>query len=553
MPSDSPTPPRGLLFSQIGYDAGDPVRLVLRGPKNTLPDEWALRLSEQSVIPLIHWGEIWGSHWWVASAPSTPGTYEATLPLRSDEYRAAWTAAPDHLFDTTWEAVSIAQAERRQRFAEKHEGAPLGWFDAGMHWQEANAHTEYLHGLADLLALRRDQLDAEQTRRLIVQLCNGADYLARLQNIATERNLANGGLVHQSFKIDHLVLASDAAKAAAAFAHVADVLPPHEAGRATDYRRRASLALHWFLEKPRHDGLPFCALPHGAEASERPPAEFSTHDLADCVDAALRLEDPRLFFLVDQWLLRQISQADAGDGPHGHFKLFDTKPWLEKTWTHGFDPQGYGFNLGQTHGHNLGVLVRLLQRFPEHPDHPRWAQSLRNYAYGYFLPACQANPFLLMPLGWVPGEGFIHFASLWHGANATYGHAAALALDLADWFQDPAFRDIATGNLQWIAGLNAGLTRDAILPSSHLWHADIPDGAAQPASMICGIGTRTAGSWLNLRGAICNGFATGDQFQWDTPPTRAVDGPHSFTDEDWITHAGAWLSAISRLNPTPTE
>jgi hypothetical protein len=65
--------------------------------------------------------------------------------------------------------------------------------------------------------------------------------------------------------------------------------------------------------------------------------------------------------------------------------------------------------------------------------------------------------------------------------------------------------------------------------------------------MICGIGTRTAGSWLNLPGAICNGFATGDQFQWDTPPIRAADGPHSFTDEDWITHAGAWLSAISRL------
>jgi len=29
---------------------------------------------------------------------------------------------------------------------------------------------------------------------------------------------------------------------------------------------------------------------------------------------------------------------------------------------------------------------------------------------------------------------------------------------------------------------------------------------------------------------------------------RANDGPCTFTDEDWITHAGAWLSAVARLS-----
>jgi hypothetical protein len=541
---------KGLLYSQIGYDAARPVRLVFRGPADALAPDAQLVLGDGTALPLRPHGALWGSHWWVAEAPRTPGAYQGCLNTPERVYHAAWTVAPDLLHCATWESVGPAQAEIRQRFSQKHQGAPLGWFDAGMHWQEANAHAAYLHGLADLLALRGPELPADATRRLVTQLRNGADYLALLQDLAAALPDAEGALVHQSFKLERLLLPSDAAKAAAGWAHVADVLPASEVEATAAYRTRARRALDWFLLRPRQQGLPFCALPHGAAPDTRPPDEFSTPDLACCVDAARRLRDPRLFALIETWLARQISPDHAEGGLHGHFRLFDSVPWNERAWTHGFDPEGHGFNLGMTHGHHLRPLLDTLRAHPDHPAAPRWRTALERYAYGYFLPACRANPFLIMPLGWYPGEGLIWFGGMWHGGNAIYAHAAALALEFERWFGDAAFGEIATGNLQWIAGLHAGLHPAALRPSCHLWSDELPEDEAVPASMIQGIGQRSAGSWLHLRGAICNGFATGDQFVWDVPPVAALDGPHAFTDEDWITHAGAWLSATARLAPS---
>jgi hypothetical protein len=555
-----PPAPLGFLYSQIGYDAAAPKRALVRGPRDTLADAtFTLRAADGTPLaarPLTPWGELWGSHWWIADFSAVTATGKFRLEVAENtapRFTADLEIAPDLLHARTWNHVSIEQAERRQRLSEKHEGKPLGWYDAGAHWQEANAHTAYLLGLADLLAFRGPALAPADRDRLVAQLLNGADYLALLQDIAARDGHGDGPLVHQSFKLTHLVLPQDAPKAAAAWTRVAAVLPPAHADLAAAYRARARRALDWFLEKPRHLGQPFCGVPHGVPDDFPRPDEFTTPDLAQCVQAALDLDDPRVFALAARWLDRQVtaSAAPAHDGLHGHFTLFATGPLTEKTWTHGFDPAGYGFNCGRTDGHNLIPLVALLARHPGHPDAPRWRSALHAYAYGYFLPACRANPFLLAPLGHYPGQGLIWFGGLWHGGTALYGQAAALALEFARLFPDDtdAFHAIATGNLQWIAGLNAGLTRESLTPASHMWSAEIPPGVALPASLINGIGQRTAGTWLNLRGCICNGFATGDQFVWDVPATRAADGPHAFTDEDWITHAGAWLSATARLAP----
>jgi hypothetical protein len=129
--------------------------------------------------------------------------------------------------------------------------------------------------------------------------------------------------------------------------------------------------------------------------------------------------------------------------------------------------------------------------------------------------------------------------------NGAYALAAALAQEFETLFGDPEFRSITTGNLQWIAGLNAGITAEGIR-ASHMYSADLPEGIALPVSMIHGIGHRTAGSYLNVRGSICNGFSTGEQFIYDVEPSLESDGPHTFTDEDWITHAGAWLGTLAR-------
>lgn len=555
--------PASLLFSQIGYETAHPVRLIVRGA--TAADaHWTLSGPDgirRGTLPAAQ--TCWGDTWQVVSftEPLAAGSYhvEVTWPAHPKTLTADFDVAPDLLWQRTWRAVSYEQAERRQRFSEKHQGQALGWFDAGMHWQEANAHAAYLVGLCDVIQHRGPSLSPEETERIIRQLLNGGDYLALLQDKGEARANEPGPLVHQSFKIDHLILPTDAPRAAVAWARVAALLPPAHHERAADYRARARRALRWFLQKPRHLDQPACGIPHGLAAEWTRPDEFTTSDLAQCVEAALLLDEPGVFDLAGQWLQRQLpsTQAATFDGLFGHFRLFATGALTEKAWTHGFDPQGYGFNCGQTIGHHVTPLIALLRRHPGHAQAALWRRALEDFAYGYFLPACTRNPFHLAPLGWFEGQGLLHFAGLWHGCNALYGRMAAQALEFADYLRDPAFLAVASGNLQWIAGLNGGLRQDHIY-ACHLSSPEAPEDAFIPVSMIHGIGRRTAGSWLNLRGAICNGFATGDQFVWDTAVDAAGDGPRSFTDEDWITHAGGWLSGVARWSsvagsPGPTS
>lgn len=66
--------------------------------------------------------------------------------------------------------------------------------------------------------------------------------------------------------------------------------------------------------------------------------------------------------------------------------------------------------------------------------------------------------------------------------------------------------------------------------------------------MICDIGKRTAGTWFNTRGVICNGFSVGEQFKMLIPPTIENDGPFSLTDEDWIPHSAGFITGLLHLN-----
>jgi hypothetical protein len=173
----------------------------------------------------------------------------------------------------------------------------------------------------------------------------------------------------------------------------------------------------------------------------------------------------------------------------------------------------------------------MVQRWPDHKDAQVWDFAIRDFAYGYLLPACYNNPFYLLPMGYFDGEGLLTFSGLWHGINGAYGSAAALALDLGSYLKDARFGKIATGNLQWIAGLNSGI---------------VEEDRFTPKSMIYGIGDEYVGSWTKIPGTICNGFDSFTQFEFAVP-RASTDKPSVFTDEGWITHSGGWLSALSRL------
>ncbi|MFP4542046.1 MAG: hypothetical protein ACLFR7_10490, partial [Opitutales bacterium] len=349
-----------------------------------------------------------------------------------------------------------------------------------------------------------------------------------------------------------VVLTADAAKAAAAWARAAAIVdaPTHAAERET-WRARARLALQW-LEAPQPTSpVIFNGFAYGSPHPEEPPAGLPTTDLLMVLEAECALagqpHSPAAVRWANELCARQVTRAEAQDAYYGMFRQFPDSTLTAKAWTHGMLADGQlPTDLGNTHGLYLFPLLRLAVSSKPHPDQGRWRDALHAFAYGYFLPAARLNPFDLCPNGHFPGHGPLNFAGLWHGANTMYGLAAALAWEFAEFFEDPAFGELATGNLQWIAGLNAGITRDT-MARSILCEANVPVGAAVPVSMIHGIGTRTAGSWLNIRGSICNGFSVGEQFQWDVPPLRAADGPHAFTDEDWITHAGGWLTALARM------
>ena len=243
---------------------------------------------------------------------------------------------------------------------------------------------------------------------------------------------------------------------------------------------------------------------------------------------------------------RQFTGDHPEAGYYGHFREFDSLPHSEKSWTHGIVRNEFGADIGQFYPNYLVPLVEMVRLWPQHRDASRWKKCLENFTYGYLVPACRKNPFRIVPLGIFGNEGALWFGGPFHGTNAIYGYTASLALALHTLFEDPELKEIAYGNLLWLAGLNPGITRSN-LEACVVYSTDVPAGVALPVSMMCGVGRRWAGTWFQTRGVICNGFSTGKQFHMDTTPTRMNDRPESFTDEDWIPHSAGWLTGLVRL------
>ena len=554
----APADVRGLLVSQIGYDLGHPMRAMVRGPANTLSAQAVFRLTADGGQPVRQgpvrpWGELWGDAWWVVDFSGVEAAGRYLLEI-VDGGRPVFPGEPveigrDLLWERTAWLVGVDQAERRARLALNR----VGWQDCGAQWQEANSHAAYVFGFCDLLEFAATRLSDDHARRVALQIMNGCDYLALLQDRAGARGLGAGAVSHQTPKYEEVAMPGDAAKAAVAWARAARLLPTEWQARKIEYRRRAEAAARWARQTEPTPLRGFARAAHGAPASFVPPAAWMTRDLLTRLSAAVEMArdgapefEAEAVALAEQIMRCQVPAAQSEFGLYGHFRTFDACGFTEKTWIHHLDGGVVGCDSGGYFSPDLLPLVRMLERWPEHPRAGAWRLCLHDFAMGYLLPACRTNPFGIAPLGCFAGEGVIHFAGLWHGMNVVYAMTAALALELERLFGDAALGAIATDNLQWIAGLNAGLTADS-LSACHMFSADVPAGVALPVSMICGIGRRWAGTWLNVRGSICNGFSTGDQFKFDVAPTLANDGPHTFTDEDWITHAGGWLSALARL------
>jgi hypothetical protein len=547
----------GLLYSQIGYDLGLPMRALIRASaRGHVSDNTPFALIDGHDATVLsgavrYWGQIWGEHWWICdfSALNAPGDYTLRIGPPGDPlYPDAMISVGAHLlFERTAALVGIGQFEERQRRARNDSG----WKDCGHFWREANSHASTLIGMCDLLAYGFEWLSPSERARLVRQIVTGCDYLAQLQDYAAMVGHPDGAIAHELPNFPMLI-PGDQAQSAVALIRSARLVFEMHPDKAADYLRRGERAYLYLTRAMRPIGQTgFSASNHGAPSGYQVPDEFTTRDLMMTLWAAEELwisgkwaYKDEVVALAARIIDRQVPESAAEDGLHGHFYAFSDRAFSEKANTH----HHIGHDTGGTFPHYLVALIDMCKRWDDHPDAPRWRLAVERFARGYLIPACTRNPFSLLPMGVWPGQGLLTFCGPWHGANVSIAFAATLAAQLWMFLGDDALRDIATGNLQWIAGLNSGLTRESF-GGCVIWRMpeDFPDGVALPHSQIVGVGQRSVGAWTDITGTIPNGFCTNPQFQLVVEPTVANDSPRLWTDEDWIPHSGAWISALATL------
>ena len=547
-------PVSGLLTSQIGYDLRSPMRAVYRAPKKeALGDNgrFSLKnLADDSTTrqqPLTYWGEYWHSHWWIAdfSSLTQSGQYTLTIesdakpPVTSDPFRVGEYL----LWNETIHTIAVEQFEARAKIARFGKG----WQDCGAQYREVGSTTGALIGLLDLLNIGFQWLDQDYRLRLAQQVIHGCDYLVSCQQRAADLGFPSGALVHeQPNGLD--LIPQDQGQSVVVLAHASRQIYELDSARSLDYLNRAAAAYEYYTRQCEPGMLSnFSAMLHGAPADYK-PASFMTGDLLMMIWGGLELaQSGRPEFLDEsvnaarKLLKRQVHKGKKSK-LYGHFYAFDDCLFTEKAFIH----HNVGHDTSMMFNHYIVPLLKLTQQLPDHPDEPLWQQAIHDFAYGYFLPACQSNPFYLLPQGEYAGQGVLTFGGPWHGMNVCYGYAAALATQFEEIFGDAQFRQIAVGNLQWIAGLNAGFTSESFA-GCVMWRDEIEEETAVSYSQIHGIGNRSVQAWSQIPGSIGNGFCTNIQFQMKVEPTKENDGPWRYSDEDWIPHAGGWVSGMTYL------
>lgn len=557
----------GLLFSQLGYEPGYPVRIIVRLPKKDLMPETidcvlnpTYRESEHKT-ECKYWGEIWKSHWWVAEFQPFAEEGEWNIEIQNNSK----TVLKDYglkvkkniLWDSTIEWSSVDMLFRRRPFPK----VGAGWQDAGALWAESPAQSAAIIALEELIENRKDSFDEAFQKRIFDELVWGCNYLILTQKKASELGFPEGAMSHDVLTHEKDILPHDVSKAVVALFKAARLLPDSYSDKKQDYKTAALLSLNWLLNtaNPMSD-YGYVKMQRGlSDDVQIPKDEWPTRDLITMLRIALEMVKTGITNGKDlavsyarQIMDRQVPKEKAQSGYYGHFYEFESMDHAEPSWTHGIvpSPQGsqFGTDMGGIYPNYLVPVVELLETFPKHEDASKWKQTLKDFTFGYLIPGCEANPFYLVPQLINGNEGPIWFCGTFHGMNCIYGYTASLALELNKVFDEPKLKLIAYGNLQWVAGLNAGITKEALKNGCVIFSTDVPDGVALPASMICHIGERWAGTWFQTRGVICNGFANGSQFKYDTPPLKENDGPFSLTDEDWIPHSAGWLTGLMRLD-----
>ena len=192
---------QGLLYSQIGYDIGDPMKAYFRSN-----EEEALKDSYFEVVFLDTgdvkrgkpqlWGEKWKSYWWILDFKEIDRTCEIIIKLYSDgeEIERSTPIKIDYnmIWDSTIKMVAIDAFEEREKRARNGNG----WKDCGSEFREVCSIAPSITSLCDLLNRCPADFTKEEQERIKKQIIAGAEYLCKCMEAAEHFGLPKGAIVH---------------------------------------------------------------------------------------------------------------------------------------------------------------------------------------------------------------------------------------------------------------------------------------------------------------------------------------------------------------------
>ncbi len=396
----------GLLVSQIGYELDEQKHAVLRhAVRDGFPDNAIFTLTDITTLEIVfsgcarYWGEVWGSHWWILDFTKFFVEGEFILSLKTDQYHYTeeLKIGKHILWHESVETVALTQFERRAELARNG----LGWKDCGSDWREVNSHASTIIGLSDLLNIGYEWLGRENAERLMNQIIQGCDYLCLCQQRAADLGFPDGALVHE-IPNHPVVIPQDQGQAVVALSKAARLVYEVDRESGMMYLDAAASAYDFLIHrcKPAELGN-FSPLNHGGPEGYQPKG-FMTGDLlmmawggVELYASGCQVYKNDAIAIMDKVLARQLPEIEAEDGLYGHFYTFDDRAFTEKAFIH----HHVGHDTGGMFGHYLLPLFRMAEVWAQDPKVGVWREALKQYAYGYFLPACQRNPFNLLPMG----------------------------------------------------------------------------------------------------------------------------------------------------------
>ncbi len=519
-----------LIHSQIGYDADKSKKAYVSGNINNGTFQIVNAIKKELVLEgkLTFWGEKWKKNWYVIDFTSVSDPGEYTLQVFEEgavvaENETAIHIRRDALWNRCWYDCSLGHLDVRATNCYP-EG---GWRDCGSELQEVSSHIIMLEGVCDLLEDSRVPLCERD--RLIEHILRGADYIVKCQR-------EDGGFVHEMHH-NPSVSFGNCANAVSCLVRVALIVEKENPEKAEFYLKTAKKAYN-FLQTydffaDLQENLSLQSTHDAPENLKIPPKQHRTRELLSFLQASLALYkagdksmEQKAFSLTKEILSRQIPREKDQHGLFGHFYTFSGYDFSEKANYHcgAWDLPYKNYNQGAHKPYWVMPLFEMIELFPSHSDALKIKKALKDFAYGFFKPACFDNPFWILPAGVYKKDGILYFSGWYHGHAKIYGYAAVLAMKFYRFFGDEDFLRIATANMQWIAGLNlAGI------------------------SFIVGIGDKFAKDWNALRGTIINGFSSSKQFSI-SPVSADTDLPTFLDDEGGIHHCAGFLSGLCAMN-----